>query len=96
MVDYDQHVILQHLDDPLRIFKWTVDEAAIIIAPIFFGLGVEEPTLGLLSAGVGFVGLKHLKKKVGLGTLRHALYWYLPKNQKLSNTPPSYIREYMG
>ena len=28
--DYDQHLILHHLDDPLRLLKWTVDEAAII------------------------------------------------------------------
>jgi hypothetical protein len=38
--DYDNHIILHHLDDPLRILKWTVDEAAILILPMFFGLAI--------------------------------------------------------
>ncbi len=96
-VDYDQHLILHHLDDPLRLLKWTVDEAGIIIAPLFLGIGVEHPFLGLIVAAGGYWGLVTLKKRFGLSTLRHAFYWYLPKNaKKLSHMPPSYIREYMG
>lgn len=95
--DYDQHIILHHLDDPLRIFKWTVDEALCLILPPFIGLGLEQPLLGVSAAGVGFWGLRQIKKRYGLSTLRHALYWYLPHNtRKLKNTPPSYIREYLG
>jgi type IV conjugative transfer system protein TraL len=95
--DYDQHLILHHLDDPLRILHWTIDEAAMIILPAFFGLGVERPALGLILAGGCFWGLKNVKKRFGLSTLKHALYWHLPKNnRKLPNTPPSYIREYIG
>ncbi len=95
--DYDQHLILHHLDDPLRILKWTLDEAGIIIAPIFFGIAIEHPFLGLLCAGLGYWALTHIKKRFGLSTLKHSLYWYLPKNnKKLPHTPPSYIREYMG
>ncbi len=97
MSDYDQHIILHHLDDPLRILKWTIDEALIILGPTFFGLATEHPILGLLAAGSGFWGLTRVKKKFGLSTLRHALYWYLPKNnKKLPHTPPSYIREYLS
>lgn len=95
--DYDQHLILHHLDDPLRLLKWTVDEAIIILGPIFFGLGIEHPFIGLVLAGGGYWALRTSKKKFGLSTLRHALYWNLPKNaQKLPHLPPSYIREYIG
>lgn len=95
--DYDQHLILHHLDDPLRLLKWTVDEAAMILGPVFFGIGIEHPFVGLVSAGIGYWGLRTIKKKFGLSTLRHALYWHLPKNaKKLPHIPPSYIREYIG
>ena len=97
MNDYDQHIILHHLDDPLRILKWTIDEALVILGPTFLGLATEHPILGLLAAGFGFWVLTRVKKKFGLSTLRHALYWYLPKNnRKLPHTPPSYIREYLS
>jgi len=96
-VDYDQHLILHHLDDPLRLLKWTVDEALIIVSPIFFGIAVEHPYLGLICAGLGYWTLTRIKKKFGLSTLKHALYWYFPKShKKLPHMPPSYIREYVG
>lgn len=96
-VDYDQHIILHHLDDPLRFLHWTLDEAASITGPIFFGFGVDSPTYGLIAAGLCYWSLKTLKKRCGLESLKHAVYWYLPKNQtKLPHTPPSYIREFVG
>ncbi|HUX80185.1 MAG TPA: type IV conjugative transfer system protein TraL [Alphaproteobacteria bacterium] len=96
-VDYDQHLILHHLDDPLRLLKWTVDEATVILGPAFFGIAVEHPFLGLLCSGGGYWALTTIKKRFGLSTLKHALYWHLPKNnKKLPTTPPSYIREYLG
>ena len=51
MRDYDQHLILHHLDDPLRILHWTLDEALSLMVPAFFGLGIEHPVLGILAAG---------------------------------------------
>lgn len=49
--DHDAHLILHHLDDPLRFLHWTLDEAMAIMIPTFFGLGVDHPLLGLLAAG---------------------------------------------
>lgn len=95
--DYDQHLILHHLDDPLRLLKWTLDEAVMILAPTFFGIAIDHPFLGLFCAGSSYWALTHVKKRFGLSTLKHALYWYFPKNsKKLSHIPPSYIREYLG
>ena len=97
MNDYDQHLILHHLDDPLRILYWTLDEASVMILPVFGGLALEKPLLGIIFAGLCFWGLRHIKKRFGLSTLKHALYWYLPHNKrKLPHTPPSCIREYIG
>lgn len=95
--DYDNHIILHHLDDPLRILKWTIDEALILIVPIFFGIGADHFVAGMMSAGLGFWGLKKLKQRLGFMGLRHALYWHMPHNKRqLPTSPPSYIREYLG
>lgn len=97
MSDYDQHIILHHLDDPLRFLHWTLDEAMSITGPAFFGLAVEHPLLGLIGSGVCYWALTTTKKRFGFESLKHALYWHLPKSdQRLPNTPPSYIREYLG
>ncbi len=97
MVQYDQHLILNRLDDPVYILNWTVDEAAFVLASPMFGLMVDQLVLSVIIAGAGFYSLRFLKRKFGSGTLKHAAYWYLPHNDsKLKVTPPSYIREYLG
>lgn len=96
-MDTDQHQILRHLDDPLRILKWTVDEALILLLTPFVGLAIEKGALGIGAAALGFWSLRKIKKSVGVGRLRHALYWVLPPNRRrLKHTPPSSIREYVG
>ena len=96
-MDYDQHLILHHLDDPLRLLKWTLDEALVIIAPVFFGFAIEHPLMGVIVGFLSYWSLTKLKKKFGLSTLKHFLYWTFPKNsKKLPHMPPSYIREYIG
>ncbi len=82
MNDVGQHLILHHLDDPLRILHWTVDEAVVLMIPAFGGFGIERPLWGLICAGLFFWGLRNFKKRFGLSTLRHALYWYWPKFYK--------------
>lgn len=94
---YDSHLILHHLDDPLRILYWTMDEALVLLLPLFAGLGTGHPLVGFVCASIGFWCVKTVKKRFGLSTLRHALYWYFPHSRsKLPHTPPSYIREWMA
>lgn len=95
--DYETHIILHHLDDPLRILKWTVDEALIILLPPFIGLAIDQPLLGFIMAGGGFWVMKRFKERIGIGFYRQWIYWHLPHNDRhLKKTPPSYIREYLG
>jgi type IV conjugative transfer system protein TraL len=96
-MELKEHLILHHLDDPLRILYWTVDEAAVLVSPMFGGLALERPFWGLLLGTLGFWGLRKAKRRWNLCTLRHAQYWFLPNHQKRHrHLPPSYIREYVS
>jgi type IV conjugative transfer system protein TraL len=97
MADLEKHLILHRLDDPLRFFYWTIDEAVLGAGIPIVGLMLNYPGFGLIFGLSSFWVLRKLKKRLGGGTLRHALYWYFPHNVKhLKVTPPSYIREYVG
>jgi conjugal transfer pilus assembly protein TraL len=95
--DYDHHILLHHLDDPLRILYWTIDEAVLILLVPYLGLAFNHPLLGILLSGGGFYLLRQLKARFGRRSLKPALYWYFPHpKRKLPKMPPSYIREYWG
>ena len=95
--DYESHLILHHLDDPLRILKWTVDEASMLFLPFLIGMFLEQLIIGSTISLGGFWALRKLKSRMVGGTLKHALYWYLPHTKRhLKKTPPSHIREYLG
>ena len=96
-MDDDKHIILHHLDDPLRILHWTLDEAAALMIPAFWGLGMERPALGLVLAGLAFWSLKKLKRRCNscatcliktkfwawaIATKKKRKYWML-KNARL-------------
>jgi type IV conjugative transfer system protein TraL len=91
--DYDTHVILHHLDDPLRILNWTLDEAVFVLCSPYVGIMVDAPWLGTIVGILGTLALKHTKRRLGAGTLAHALYWYLPTSQTRS-LAASHMREY--
>jgi len=96
-MDYDQHLILHHLDDPLRFLHWTLDEALAVMGPIFLGLAADYPVQGMIMAGFCYWGLLKLKREFGFDNIKHALYWYFPKSdKKLPNLPHSYMREFIG
>lgn len=95
--DYDQHLILHHLDDPFRILYWTLDEAIVIFVPTIAGIFLNQVMLGFIFSVSGFWGLRKTKKVYGFDNVKHMFYWYLPRiKKKLPNSPDSHIREYLG
>ena len=97
MADYQQHLILQHLDAPIRILYWTIDEACLIIGCPLLGMMFDQFVIGVGLATLGFKVTRYSKRYFGGGTLKHAAYWYLPHQKThLKRTPPSFIREYIG
>lgn len=91
----NRHVILNHLDSPLKILMWTTGEIALYITPLFIGLCCDQLTVGL---GVSFLNVwlnKQYKKRFGKGQFQAVMYWFFPTNN-LKKLPPSHIREYLG
>ena len=92
-----RNYLLKHLDKPVRIFFFTVDELLIAIAPLFIGLFFGWAKIGLLTSLIGYFGLQQLKKKFAGSSFLEANYWFLPTSPKSWHLPvPSYIREYVS
>ena len=90
------HVILNHVDTPLRILFWTKGELLLFLAPSVAGLLFEQLVMGLLVSGFNVYICRQYKKKFGKGKLWAVLYWYLPQRRQNKGFPPSYVRDYLG
>ena len=89
--------IPKHLDDPPRFLFWSIDEAGVLILPIFFGLFFGFLCTGLLFGSALLVLFRKLKQGRGTTFFLSACYWYLPYCESIWRaTPPSHIREYFG
>ena len=91
------HVIPRRLDEPERWLFWTLDEAAVLLAPAVLGLGANAFLTGLM-AGVGaWLVLRRVKRGGGAHVALYALYWMLPGQALgLKATPPSALRRFAG
>lgn len=88
------HVILSHLDSPLKILFWTKGEILMVLGPFFISVVLESFLLGVGACLINVTLIKTYKKRFGEGQLVAVMYWYLPLTSKLKGLPASYIREY--
>lgn len=92
----NRHIILNHVDSPLKILFWTKGEIALLAVPFSLGVMLDEFVVGVIMAFLSGWGSSLYKKKFGRGRIQTVMYWYLPSNKKLYGFPPSFIREYLG
>lgn len=96
-MDREQHYLLNYLDRPVRLLFLTIDELLVLLVPLLLGLWFMYAFTGLMTAIIGYLGLKLFKRKFGQGNLRPSLYWHLPTSRKhMTLLIPSWIREYIG
>lgn len=87
----------QHLDAPMRIVIWTMDEFFLLAVPFVTGLLVfNQPLVGLVLGLLSSLLLKKLKGDKGIAAIYHAVYWVLPPVTRLKVIPPSYQRCFSG
>ena len=90
------HLILNHVDTPLRILFWTKGELLLFLAPSVAGLIFEQLIGGILVSGINMYVCRQYKKKFGKGQLSAVLYWYFPRSNRNKGFPLSYVRNYLG
>jgi len=90
------HIILNHVDTPLRILFWTKGELLLFLAPSVAGLLFEQLVMGLCVSSLNMYVCRQYKKRFGKGQLSAVLYWYFPKTSRNKGFPPSYVRDYLG
>lgn len=90
-----RHVILNHLDSPLKILFWTKGELLLILGPFFAGVFLDLFSLGIVFSGLNYWGIKEYKQRFGKGQLQAVMYWYLPLTKKLKGLTVSYLREFL-
>ena len=96
-MDHDQHYLLNYLDQPSRFLFFTMDEFIALASPLLTGMILGWMITGFIGSLCGYGILKFLKSKFKGGTLRHAMYWYLPTSRKQMKVYiPSYVREYIS
>lgn len=95
--DYSRHYLLNHLDKPARFLFFTLGEFLSLGAPTFTGMIVGWTGTGFFIGLLTYTGLRTLKRSLGGGALRHAMYWYLPTSKRHHKVwIPSHIREFIG
>ena len=92
----NRHVILNHVDSPLKYIFWTKGEICLFLIPGFIGLFFDQLTLGLVISGLNVFLNREYKKRFGKGQLQAVKYWFFPSEKAFKKLPPSHIREYLG
>lgn len=92
----NRHVILNHVDSPLKYVLWTKGEILLYLIPIFIGLFCDQLTLGIISSGINIFFNREYKKRFGKGQFQAVKYWFFPAGRAFMSLPPSHIREYLG
>lgn len=85
--------VLAHLDRPVRLLFWSLDEIVVMMLPFLIGIF----TASFLVIGLGVVVYRFYRKNKKRYTPRYIkaiLYWYLPSRFKWMI--PSYQRHFVG
>lgn len=85
--------ILAHLDAPVRLLFWTLDEIAIMAIPFFLGLLCNSLTIIFLGFFL-YRKYRRFKRRYSSRVIKATLYWYLPTYFKW--TLPSHQRFFVG
>lgn len=85
--------VLAHLDRPVRLLFWTMDEIVVMMVPFLIGIMASSFTV----FGVGIVlyrVYRKYKRRYSNRYIKALLYWYLPG--KFKWMLPSYKRHFIG
>ena len=95
--EINNHIILSHLDAPMRILFWPVEQVVACVCPLMLGVALDYFELGIFFSVITSLGFKTFKEKFGKGKFRAIWYWNFPTAKKRveRGLPPSYVREWI-
>lgn len=97
MNNFNNHVILNYVDSPLKILIWTRGEIVMFILPALIGLLGGKILMGSIVSFANYKLFKAYKRTFGQGQFQAVSYWFLPlMTKQLPAFPASYIREFRG
>lgn len=87
----------KHLDAPPKLLLWSMDDALVILMPLFLGtvigLGIFTPIIAFLC---GYFW-KKIKGSGGTKLIKALIYWHYPAFVLgLKNSPKSSIKKYIS
>ena len=92
-----KHVLLNHLDQPVRFLYFTLDEAITLLGSFLLGGLMNKPLCGVIVGILLAVALNKIKKFNQDCNITQMFYWYLPTSTKAYRLYiPSYVREFLG
>ncbi len=93
MPGYTNTNVMHHLDKPIRLLMWTIDEVVCVLIPVVFGFMIDAWFVGFFSGMLFCYLLRKFKAKVGsTGGLAQLAYWALPQHK----LPKSNIKEFLS
>jgi type IV conjugative transfer system protein TraL len=97
MDQINDHVILSHIDTPMRILFWPANQFFACSIPFALGMTTDHLILGLFMSFLAISFFRLFNKKFGKSRFRSIVYWYLPTSSKVTKmgVPPSHIRYFV-
>jgi len=96
-LDTERYHIPRHLNEPMRILIFTVDEFASLTLPLLLSFIVLQQLWGgLILGSLLMMLIRKLKGQQGHYFLWQWLYWHCSALVFLRSTPPSYQRDFLG
>ena len=94
MVTLNNHVILSHIDSPVRILFWPAGQFFACTIPLAVGMTVNHFVIGAAMSVLVIISFKFFNKRFGKSRFHAISYWYLPTPQRLVKLriPPSHVR----
>jgi type IV conjugative transfer system protein TraL len=94
MESLNNHIILGHIDKPIRILFWPANQFFACTVPLAVGMTTDHLIIGSIFAILVITFFKIFNKRFGKGRFRSIMYWHFPTPSRIikMNIPPSYIR----
>jgi type IV conjugative transfer system protein TraL len=94
MEPLNNHIILSHIDKPMRILFWPANQFFACTVPLAVGMAMDHLAIGGILFLLITMGFRMFNKRFGRGKFRSIMYWYFPTPSRITKmgVPPSHVR----